>query len=181
MFAITLKQKELDLQTQLMENRIRKLQLEEERSLKKISQTMIQAERFQQIQHAKDSHREALDAHRQAQDQGTEEQRKRCVQEKEERKQRLLQAYREDLGRKRGAKGEVDTVLQETKDIVRHQQKRDLSSKKSLINDIRLTINESINLRREQNEQLRQELAARYQDRTERIRGNIDRKQRQIE
>lgn len=37
MFAITLKQKELDLQTQLMENRIRKLQLEEERNLKTIS------------------------------------------------------------------------------------------------------------------------------------------------
>jgi len=49
MFLTTLKQKEVDFQARLMENRIKKLQDEEAKALKKIHETIARTQQFEKI------------------------------------------------------------------------------------------------------------------------------------
>lgn len=79
MFAITLKQKEIDFHAKLMENRIKKLQDEEDRAMKKISMTLQRMEHFERIKEDKEQHRKMLDDYKNDRDNFTEEQRRKFL------------------------------------------------------------------------------------------------------
>lgn len=102
---------------------------------------MVQTERFQQIQNKKDSHKNVLDNHRSENEAYEEEQRRKCGEDKEVQRQRLLAAYNEELNKKRNQKLEVEVILKDTKSIALSNNSRDLLDKKELISNIRSNIN----------------------------------------
>lgn len=102
---------------------------------------MVQTERFQQIQNAKDSHKKVLDNHRSENEAYEEGQRRKCGEDKEVQRQRLLAAYNEELNKKRNQKLEVEVILKDTKSIALSNNSRDLLDKKELISNIRSNIN----------------------------------------
>jgi hypothetical protein len=64
MFAMTIKQKEVEFQIKLMENRLKKLQEEEEKTMKKINSTIKRTKEFEVIQEKKEEHRKRLEEYK---------------------------------------------------------------------------------------------------------------------
>lgn len=76
----------------MMENRLKKLQEEEDRAVKKIQETVQRTENFEKIKEVKDNHKKRLEDYKEQRDLMREEQRRLNLEQKMIRERRIQEA-----------------------------------------------------------------------------------------
>lgn len=178
---MTIKQKEIEFQEKLMENRLKKLQDEEEKTIKKINSTIKRTQQFEVIQEKKEEHRKQLEDYKRRKETSVEDMRLKNLMELDERKRRIEEVYKSHHSKKKAIKSEVEEVLVETRQTVLKQRRKDMDYKHHMNASIRNEINGHLTLRRDQSQSLREKLAESYRERNESIKHTIADKLSRIE
>ena len=132
MFLTTLKHKEVEFQARLMENRLKKLQDEEEKAMKKIQETINRTQVFEKIQESKRGHNRTLEEHRQLRQCRMEEQRAKNLEERARRQQNIENAMKYEMDKNHSIREEQEDTHREYLKVASQEYKQLFAKKKDV-------------------------------------------------
>eukprot|EP00347_Sterkiella_histriomuscorum_P005957 403354615 len=139
MFETLKKEKETNFHLDLMENRIKKLEDEQERAQRKIQETLERTQRYQRIQDQKNQHKKVLEDQRNSLERAQEEYRQKILQEKQERERRMNELNERRLQEKRDTKYHIDHSISTMKQRSNIEHEQDYSGKQDQYDQIKST------------------------------------------